>query len=532
MSLAVVERPEWLQVEDAMADAAGFVNLANAQLVDVMVRALDAGVCSGGGFLSPGHWLTIHVGVTTGHGNEIVRIAEQAHEFPYVMALFRAGKLSLDQTATAMTAPPSADRRVAEFAEVATVPQIRKFVRTVVGLPEPGPTSPESGASDAAGGDGDSAAIEGVSTPHSSGATGAPCGEAELSEAESADASATIDHQPGSRTTGEQGAPRHSRSAASVSFGFDQWSQFWLTARSLTTDQGMVLEAALDEARDYLFRSGHPNVTWADSLVEVCRRSLATAGNQRAERFKTYIHINAPNRHPQLAITRTSAGSTDTNTTDTNTTNTNITEINGVTGDVCLSNQNNTGTFNRSDDSGGGGDGVSFEAILTSGIPIPASIRDYLTCDTLVQTVWHQGDQPIGVGRATRTPPNRLRRLLELRDQGCRVPGCTNTLGLQAHHIVSWTAGGTTELHNLVLVCDAHHHQHHTGDITIDGNPNLPHGQPGALTVTDQHGRSLRSHPTPRTPHPNDRPVGPSYKHPSGEPCNYRYLTWQPPPAT
>ena len=41
MSLAVVpDRPVWLDIEDAMADAAGFVNLGNAQLIDVMVRSV------------------------------------------------------------------------------------------------------------------------------------------------------------------------------------------------------------------------------------------------------------------------------------------------------------------------------------------------------------------------------------------------------------------------------------------------------------------------------------------------------------
>ena len=372
-----------------------------------------------------------------------------------------------------------------------------------------------------------------------------------------------------------------------MSFGFDEWSRFRLNANNLTTDQGMVLDAALNEARDYLFRNGHPNVTWADALVEICRRSLTTAGTQRAERFKTYIHINPPtsgssiatstatDQNPATATSHTVDPDSEHLVTDHDDRATTTVDDHDDRATTTVDDHDDHNTHNRhpdhtfdetntidppadrtypsdpsdpSDPSGLGGRGVyhegpaspaaralpnhvSFDAILTNGIPIPPTIRDYLTCDTLIQIIWQQGHLPIGVGNTTRTPPNRLRRLLELRHQGCAIPGCNNTLGLQAHHITPWQAGGVTELANLVLVCDAHHHQHHTGDITITGNPQLPLGQPGALTITDQHGRTLRTHPTPRPPHPDDRPTNPRYKHPSGETCDYRYLTWQPIPA-
>ncbi len=546
MGVAVVpDRLVWLDIEDAMADAAGFVNLGHAQLVDVMVGALQHRVCSGGGFVSPAHWLTVHAGVSTAHANEIIGIAEQAHQFPHVMALLRAGKLSLDQTAAAMTADPLADRRVAEFAELATVQQIRKFVRTVAARPEP--ATPSDNAGDHTPGDhtpgapapSDTDQVDGAphscdtDSIHTSSEQGGhhedhpggeihsdetdPGGSAGAHPAGGAEAAAgTSDSARTSR--------RHSRSSATVSFGFDEWSRFRLNANNLTTDQGMLLDAALNEARDYLFRHGHPNVTWADALIEICRRSLSTSGTQRAERFKTYIHINSPTR------TNTTATSTTPRhpgppgqhnpTPDEANTNPSV----GVSYVTSGSDGPATITTDRRSD-------VSFEAILTNGIPIAPSICDYLTCDTLIQIIWQHGHLPIGVGNTTRTPPNRLRRLLELRDQGCAIPGCTSTLGLQAHHIKPWQAGGKTELHNLVLVCDAHHHQHHAGDITIAGNPQLPLGQPGALVVTDQHGRTLRTHPTPRPPHPDGRPANPNYKHPSGETCDYRYLTWKPPPA-
>ena len=63
---------------------------------------------------------------------------------------------------------------------------------------------------------------------------------------------------------------------------------------------------------------------------------------------------------------------------------------------------------------------------------------------------------PLDVGRRTRTIPPSLRRALEIRDRGCRFPGC----GLRftdAHHIVHWADGGRTDLQNTVLLCRRHH---------------------------------------------------------------------------
>ena len=45
-------------------------------------------------------------------------------------------------------------------------------------------------------------------------------------------------------------------------------------APRLEPDDGAIVDAALREARDALFHAGHPDVTWADALVEVAHRSL------------------------------------------------------------------------------------------------------------------------------------------------------------------------------------------------------------------------------------------------------------------
>jgi hypothetical protein len=48
-------------------------------------------------------------------------------------------------------------------------------------------------------------------------------------------------------------------------------------------------------------------------------------------------------------------------------------------------------------------------------------------------------------------------RLLRYRDVGCTFPGCGARRFTQAHHIVWWGEGGSTDLDNLTLVCFFHH---------------------------------------------------------------------------
>ena len=54
-----------------------------------------------------------------------------------------------------------------------------------------------------------------------------------------------------------------------------------------------------------------------------------------------------------------------------------------------------------------------------------------------------------------------------IRDRMCQHPGCHQTRHLKAHHIQSWAAGGTTDLNNLILLCQFHHTTVHEGGITI-----------------------------------------------------------------
>ena len=110
-----------------------------------------------------------------------------------------------------------------------------------------------------------------------------------------------------------------------------------------------------------------------------------------------------------------------------------------------------------------GPDESAGESHLDDGTRVSAETSRRISCDASVVRVSHGSDGSVlDVGRRSRTIPPALRRALEVRDRGCRFPGC----GLRftdAHHIVHWADGGETSLENTVLLCRAHHRLMHEG---------------------------------------------------------------------
>ncbi|MCU1390658.1 MAG: hypothetical protein JWL72_3996, partial [Ilumatobacteraceae bacterium] len=91
------------------------------------------------------------------------------------------------------------------------------------------------------------------------------------------------------------------------------------------------------------------------------------------------------------------------------------------------------------------GDGLGVDP---AGVPRVSARR--ILCDAVLQGFRHGragGDGMIGQGR--RTVSRRLKRLLRLRDHGCRFPGCQHTAWVDAHHIVHWLDHGSTVESNL-----------------------------------------------------------------------------------
>ena len=94
---------------------------------------------------------------------------------------------------------------------------------------------------------------------------------------------------------------------------------------------------------------------------------------------------------------------------------------------------------------------------MEDGTRVSAETSRRLSCDAGVVRVTHGADGSIlNVGRKTRTISPALRRALEVRDRGCRFPGC-GVRFTDAHHVTHWADGGETSLENCVLLCFHHH---------------------------------------------------------------------------
>lgn len=225
----------------------------------------------------------------------------------------------------------------------------------------------------------------------------------------------------------------------------------------LGADTGSIVEQALTEARDSLFTAGTPDVNTADALVEVCERSLDA--------------IESPERRSRYRI-----------------------------------------NFHMNDH----GDVTDSRAR-----PVAAAAAERISCDVLVSPIAFANGVPVSVGRSQHIVPDRTRRLIEHRDTGCRVPGCSSDRYVEVHHIIHWSKHGPTDTWNLICLCPKHHRLHHQGRLGITGNADLDDG----VTFTDAKGNILaESGARPWPPGAPPPPIEGTYEHPIGERLDFRWL--------
>ena len=129
---------------------------------------------------------------------------------------------------------------------------------------------------------------------------------------------------------------------------------------------------------------------------------------------------------------------------------------------------------------------------LETGAPIPDATVQRLACDaTITRVLLDSESAVIDVGRSQRVVPGSTRRALNVRDKGCRWPGCDRPASwTQAHHIVHWVHHGRTDMDNLVLLCHRHHWLVHECGFQIvraDGG--------GILTIPPPADHALRARP-------------------------------------
>ncbi len=205
----------------------------------------------------------------------------------------------------------------------------------------------------------------------------------------------------------------------------------------LSPEQGAVVQRALDAAADQLWRQTReaaaplavieevtPGQRRADALARLAEAALAghLDGGTAGDRYQVVLHVDAG----RDAVRAHGAVST-----------------------------------------GGAADDAVVIECGDRAVDVSAETYARLACDAAVVVMQHDAaGSVLDVGRKTRTVPSPIRRALEVRDTGCRFPGCT-ARRCDAHHVVHWADGGPTSLDNLMLLCRQHHRLLHEGGYTV-----------------------------------------------------------------
>jgi hypothetical protein len=115
-----------------------------------------------------------------------------------------------------------------------------------------------------------------------------------------------------------------------------------------------------------------------------------------------------------------------------------------------------------------------------------------LGCDaTFVVALDDEAGHTMYEGRARRFPTETQRRELWRRDRHCRFPGCSNDRFTRVHHVVPWKPDGRTDLDNLAILCEHHHHEVHSERWSVSGDANV------VLTFSSPGGHEVTSRPSP-----------------------------------
>jgi hypothetical protein len=124
---------------------------------------------------------------------------------------------------------------------------------------------------------------------------------------------------------------------------------------------------------------------------------------------------------------------------------------------------------------------------------VDAATLRRVACDaTIILAADDNAGHTMYEGRARRFPTETQRREIMRRDRHCRFPGCSNVIFVNPHHLRWWKPhAGTTDLPNLVLLCEHHHHLVHSKQWGVSGDAN------DELIFVGPSGRTMTSRPSP-----------------------------------
>jgi hypothetical protein len=107
---------------------------------------------------------------------------------------------------------------------------------------------------------------------------------------------------------------------------------------------------------------------------------------------------------------------------------------------------------------------------LFDGTPISPDTVRRLACDAaIIPMVLGSRGEVLNQGRRIYLPTMAQRHAVSIRDRHCAFPGCRRPAKwTEVHHIIPFPTG-PTDLDNLLLLCDKHHHLVHEGHWKLMG---------------------------------------------------------------
>ena len=105
----------------------------------------------------------------------------------------------------------------------------------------------------------------------------------------------------------------------------------------------------------------------------------------------------------------------------------------------------------------------------SEGQALPAATLRRLCCEAkIVPIVLGGAGEVLDVGRQCRLANRAHRRALRAMYRSCAHPSCTAPFdSCRIHHVIYWERGGSSNLDNLLPLCERHHHLVHEGGWTL-----------------------------------------------------------------
>jgi hypothetical protein len=143
------------------------------------------------------------------------------------------------------------------------------------------------------------------------------------------------------------------------------------------------------------------------------------------------------------------------------------------------------------------------------GTPLPVSTVRRLCCDAdIIPIVLGGNGETLDVGRTRRTVNRAQRRALRAMHRTCAEPQCTVAFShCKIHHVRWWWRDrGTTDIANLLPLCERHHHLVHEGGWTLTMTPDRIATWTRPDGTIHHQGTTIDRRPTSRTSHPRPSP--------------------------